>query len=318
MPIDLSLALKPAADHMMPIPDFQSIMQPLLAAHEDGQEHRNRDLVAQLGDLFRLTDEERRVMLPSGGARLFDNRVGWAKTHVMQAGLLSSPRRAISVITQRGRDVLQTNPERVDLQVLKQFEDYREFRERQRPAEDTQGQTEPAETQTPEEALENAYQDARRQVETELLRQLLDNPPDFMERVVVDLVVRMGYGGSRKDAGEALGRSGDEGIDGIIKEDPLGLDIIYLQAKRWDGTVGRPEIQKFAGALQGQRAKKGIFITTSGFSAEAIDYASRIDSKIILIDGSKLSRLMFDHGVGVSPGSVYEVKRIDTDYFNVT
>jgi restriction system protein len=302
----------------MPIPDFQSIMRPLLAAHEDGQEHRNRDLVAHLGDLFGLTDEERRVMLPSGGARLFDNRVGWAKTHVMQAGLLSSPRRAFSVITDLGRDVLRSNPERIDLQVLKQFEGYREFREREREPQDSQDRVEPADAQTPEETLENAYQEVRRQVETELLRQLMDSPPDFMERVVVDLVVRMGYGGSRKDAGEALGRSGDEGIDGIIKEDPLGLDIIYLQAKRWDGTVGGPEIQKFAGALQGQRAKKGIFITTSGFSAEAIEYASRIDSKIILIDGSKLTRLMFDHGVGVSPGSVYEVKRIDTDYFNVT
>ena len=143
----------------------------------------------------------------------------------------------------------------------------------------------------------------------------MDNPPDFLERVVVDLVVRMGYGGSRKDAGEALGRSGDEGIDGIIKEDPLGLDIIYLQAKRWEGTVGRPEIQKFAGALQGQRARKGIFITTSSFSSEALNYVSMIESKIILIDGTRLAKLMFDHGIGVSSASTYEVKRIDSDYF---
>jgi restriction system protein len=146
----------------------------------------------------------------------------------------------------------------------------------------------------------------------------MDNPPEFLEQVVVDLVVRMGYGGSRKDAGEALGRSGDEGIDGIIKEDPLGLDIIYLQAKRWEGTVGRPEIQKFAGALQGQRARKGIFITTSGFSAEALNYVSMIDSKIILIDGPRLAKLMFDHGIGVSSVSTYEVKRIDSDYFTDT
>jgi restriction system protein len=163
--------------------------------------------------------------------------------------------------------------------------------------------------------LENAYQKVRRQIEADLLRAIMDNPPDFLERVVVDLVVRMGYGGSRKDAGEALGKSGDEGIDGIIKEDPLGLDIIYLQAKRWDSSVGRPEIQKFAGALQGQRARKGIFITTSSFTTDALEYVSRIDSKIILIDGSRLARLMFDHGIGVATASTYEVKRIDSDYF---
>jgi restriction system protein len=166
--------------------------------------------------------------------------------------------------------------------------------------------------------LENAYLQVRRQVEAELLSQIKSSPPEFLERVVVDLVVRMGYGGSRKDAGEALGRSGDEGIDGIIKEDPLGLDIIYLQAKRWEGTVGRPEIQKFAGALQGQRARKGIFITTSTFSSDALEYTSRIETKIILIDGLRLAKLMFDHGVGVSAASNYEVKRIDTDYFTDT
>ena len=300
----------------MPLPDFQSIMRPLLEAHQDGKEHLNRDLVAQLADSFGLTDDEKRVMLPSGGARLFDNRVGWAKTHIMQAGLLSSPRRAISVITDRGREVLRDNPDRVDLRVLNGFEDYREFRKRRKTAEDSEdftGDTDDA--QTPEEVLENAYFQVRRQIEGELLSHIMDSPPDFLERVIVDLVVRMGYGGSRKDAGEALGRSGDEGIDGIIKEDPLGLDIIYLQAKRWDGTVGRPEIQKFAGALQGQRARKGILITTSTFSADALEYVSRIDTKIILIDGARLTKLMFDHGIGVTSASNYEVKRIDSDYF---
>ncbi len=173
-------------------------------------------------------------------------------------------------------------------------------------------------SQTPEELLENADLQVRRQIESELLTQIMSSPPEFLERVVVDLVVRMGYGGSRKDAGEALGRTGDEGIDGIIKEDPLGLDIIYLQAKRWEGTVGRPEIQKFAGALQGQRARKGIFITTSTFSADALDYTSRIETKIVLIDGLRLSKLMFDHGLGVATVSNYEVKRIDSDYFTDT
>jgi len=299
----------------MPIPDFQSIMRPLLEAHQDGKEHLNRDLVAELADHFELSDQERREMLPSGGARLFDNRVGWAKSHISQAGLLESPRRAVSRITDRGREVLRDHPERIDLRVLNEFEDYREFRNRRRPPEEKEEPNDIAsDTQTPEELLENAYLKFRRQIEAELLAKIIANPPDFLERAVVDLVVRMGYGGTRKDAGEALGRAGDGGIDGIIKEDPLGLDIIYLQAKRWEGPVGRPEIQKFAGALQGQRARKGIFITTSSFTAEALDYASRIETKIILIDGARLAKLMFDHGIGVATTSTYEVKRIDSDY----
>ena len=296
-------------------------MRPLLEAHADGKERLNRDLVAQLGEQFGLTEEERREMLPSGGSRLFDNRIGWAKSHITQAGLLISPRRAISVITDRGREALRIHPARIDLRVLNGFEGYREFRSRRKSVEDDESDTSETEiqnAQTPEELLENAYLQVRRQVEIELLSQIKSSPPEFLERVVVDLVVRMGYGGSRKDAGEALGRSGDEGIDGIIKEDPLGLDIIYLQAKRWEGTVGRPEIQKFAGALQGQRTRKGIFITTSTFSSDALEYTSRIETKIILIDGLRLAKLMFDHGVGVSAASNYEVKRIDTDYFTDT
>lgn len=303
----------------MAIPDFQTLMRPLLEAHADGQEHLNRDLVAGLADRFGLSEQEKREMLPSGRARLFDNRVGWAKTHISQAGLLVSPRRAVSMITDRGREALRTHPDRIDLRILNEYEEYREYRGRRKSAEEEEEtgieNEQPADEQTPEEILENAYSAVRRQVEAQLLAQLKNAPPEFMERVVVDLVVRMGYGGSLKDAGEALGRSGDEGIDGLIKEDPLGLDIIYLQAKRWEGTVGRPEIQKFAGALQGQRARKGIFITTSSFSADALEYALRIETKIILIDGPRLARLMFDHGVGVATVSNYEVRRIDSDYF---
>lgn len=300
----------------MAIPDFQSIMRPLLEEHEDGQEHRNRDLVAALAVRFGLTEDERREMLPSGGARLFDNRVGWAKTHMVQAGLLDAPRRSISLITDRGREVLHDFPNRIDLRVLNRFPGYQEFRTRRRaPGESGDEEKGDVSTQTPEEIFENAYVKVRRRVEAELLKQLMEGSPELLERVVVDLVVRMGYGGSRKDAGEALGGSGDEGIDGIIKEDPLGLDTIYLQAKRWGGRVGRPEIQKFAGALQGQRARKGIFITTSCFSSEALDYVTRIDTKIILIDGAQLSSLMFDHDVGVASVFKYDVKRIDSDFF---
>lgn len=302
----------------MPIPDFQSLMRPLLEAHSDGAEHKNRDLVNSLANRFNLTEEERREMLPSGRAKLFDNRVGWSKSHLSKAGLLQSPRRAISLITEQGQQVLAENPERIDLKTLNQFQAHREFRKQHETTEELATDAVPnidQEKQTPEEALENAYMKVRGEVEAELLYLVMNNPPEFLEQVVVDLVVRMGYGGSRKDAGEALGRSGDEGIDGIIKEDPLGLDIIYLQAKRWENSVTRPEIQKFAGALQGQRAKKGIFITTSTFSRGAVEYVSQIDSKIILIDGARLAKLMFNHGIGVASASTYEVKRIDTDYF---
>jgi restriction system protein len=299
------------------IPDFQSIMVPLLDAHLDGQEHRNRDLVKVLAERFGLTDKERREMLPSGRAKLFDNRVGWAKTHITQAGLLASPRRAISVITPLGREVLQRHPDRVDLAILKQYPAYRAFREKRSlngGGDGVQGDALAADT--PEEALDKAYIKARSEVEAELLRRVIESPPEFLEQVVVDLVVQMGYGGSRRDAGEALGKSGDGGVDGIIKEDPLGLDAIYLQAKRWENVVGRPEIQKFAGALQGQRSRKGIFITTSSFTREALEYAGLIETKIILIDGVRLARLMFDQGIGVATESIYEVKRIDSDYFS--
>jgi len=300
----------------MPIPDFQRLMRPLLAAHADGSEHLNRDLVTQLALQLALTEEERREMLPSGRGKLFDNRIGWAKTHLVKAGLLMAPRRSISAITDRGRDALIRFPEHIDLRTLNGFAEHRQFRNlKKEDPEISPTETEIEDSQTPEESLDTAYLKVRREVERELLSLLKTNPPEFLERVVVDLVVRMGYGGSRKDAGKALGRSGDEGIDGIIKEDPLGLDIIYIQAKRWEGTVGRPEIQKFAGALQGQRARKGIFITTSTFSADALDYASKIETKIILIDGPTLATLMFDHGVGVATASTYEVKRIDSDYF---
>lgn len=302
----------------MSIPDFQTLMRPLLELHSDGKEHINRELVNALSQQFSLSDEERREMLPSGRAKTFDNRVGWAKTYISNAGLIESPKRSVSIITADGRRVLKEHSGAINLQFLAQFPGIKSFREKKR---DSGNNLEPVTTveaaiaETPEESLDNAYQKIRSDIESEIISKILSNPPEFLERVIIDLVVKMGYGGNRKDAGEAIGRSGDEGIDGIIKEDPLGLDIIYLQAKRYEGTVGRPDIQKFAGALQGQRAKKGIFITTSSYSKEAKEYASKIDTRIILIDGLTLAKLMFDHGVGVSVNTTYEVKRIDTDYF---
>jgi restriction system protein len=290
-------------------------MLPLLRFVGDGGERSLRESIDSLAAEFRLSDSERRQLLPSGQQEVFDNRVGWARTYMKKAGLVSTTRRGFFQITDRGRAVLKQNPTRIDGRFLDQFEDFRVFKAlRRTPAEESL--EEPAEqTATPEEALERAYQNLRNDLAAELLTQIKQSPPSLFERLVVELLVRMGYGGSRKDAGEAVGKAGDEGIDGIIKEDRLGLDIIYIQAKRWESTVGRPEIQKFAGALQGQRARKGIFITTSDFSREAVDYAARIESKIVLIEGGQLAQMMIDHNIGVTPVASYEVKRIDSDYF---
>lgn len=296
----------------MSIPDFQTLMRPLLELHADGQEHINRDLVNELAARYDLNDEQRREMLPSGRAKLFDNRVGWAKAYLVSAGLLQSPRRAVSVITEHGQQVLESHVGRINLRFLN---DLPGKPDKASPVSSVAAAEEIPDT-SPQEAVENAHQQIRRDVERSLLEKIAANPPEFLERVVVDLIVKMGYGGNLKDAGQAIGRSGDEGIDGIIKEDPLGLDTIYLQAKRYEGNIGRPDLQKFAGALQGQRAKKGIFITTSGYSKEARDYVSKIDTKIILIDGPMLAQLMYEHSVGVAVHTVYEIKRVDTDYFD--
>lgn len=308
----------------MPIPDYQTLMLPLLMLAGDQQEHRLRDAIEQLAAEFALTDEERGTMLPSGTAPMFDNRVGWARTYLKQAALLESRKRGIFSITQRGLQLLSTNPSRIDNSTLEQFPEYLAFKLRRnddKPNEQSINAVPKAEhlvsvpESTPEELFSQAYQRLRTNLEGELLEQVKSSSPAFFERLVIDLLVAMGYGGSRQDAGRAIGRSGDGGIDGIIKEDKLGLDVIYVQAKRWEGTVGRPEIQKFAGALQGQRANKGVFITTSSFSKEAEEYAGVISSKIILITGEYLAKLMVDHNVGVSPVSRFELKRIDSDYF---
>jgi restriction system protein len=311
----------------MPIPDYQTLMLPFLRIAGDGQEHRFRDAVESLAQEFSLTDAERNVMLPSGTAPLFDNRVGWARTYLKQAVLIESRKRGVFHISARGKELLAKNPPRIDNSTLEQYQEYLEFKLRRGEPRDTSKPealnpqaplvriTETPTDSTPEELFSQAYQRLRSNLESELLEQVKGSTPAFFERLVIDLLVSMGYGGSRRDAGRAIGKSGDGGIDGIIKEDKLGLDVIYIQAKRWEGTVGRPEIQKFAGALQGQRANKGVFITTSNFSREAEEYANIITSKIILINGEQLATLMVDHNVGVSPISAFEIKRIDSDYF---
>lgn len=299
----------------MAIPAYQPIMLPLLRLLEDGQEHSLRQVIDLLASQFNLTREEQHELLPSGQQPIFDNRVGWARTYLKKAGLIESTRRGFFRIADRGLEILSKNPPKIDAKFLEQFEGFREF-----VAPTREKPTEPAETEdeqaiTPEEALANAHQNLRNELARELLEQLKTTSAKQFENIVIDLLVAMGYGGSRKEAAKAIGKSGDEGIDGIINEDRLGLDVIYVQAKKWEGTVGRPEIQKFAGALQGQHARKGIFMTTSAFSKEAADFASRVDSKIILLDGETLVQHMIDHGIGVTPFANYEIKRIDLDYF---
>jgi restriction system protein len=301
----------------MAIPDYQSLMLPLLSFADNGEEHSVRDAREHLAANLGLTDEEREELLPSGRQPVFDNRVAWAKTYLQQAGLLSAPRRAHFQITERGRQVLAAKPAAIDTRLLDRFPEFVEFRTsgRKNGDEAAVATGESCETATPEEMLESAHQQIRGDLATDLLRRIKGAPPSFFERLVVELLVKMGYGGSRKEAGRALGRSGDEGIDGIINEDRLGLDTIYLQAKRWEGTVGRPEIQKFVGALHGKRARKGVFITTSSYSAEVLDYVAHLDPKVVLIDGAELAELMIDFGLGVTTTATYEVKRVDSDYF---
>ena len=305
----------------MAIPDYQTLMLPVLKLASDGNEHKFSKAVEVLADEFNLSTEERNELLPSGSQAVFHNRVGWARSYLKQAGLLASPKRGFFTITQKGKKLLATNPSRVDASTLEQYPEYIEFKNRKKEkGEEDEAElassSEQESTLTPEDALASAYNKLRSALESELLIAVKESSPSFFERVVVDLLVKMGYGGNRQDAGRALGKSGDGGIDGIINEDRLGLDVIYIQAKRWEGVVGRPEIQKFAGALQGQRARKGVFITTSSFTKEAREYASVIETKIILIDGEHLSKLMAEHNVGVSTVGQYEVKKLDSDYFD--
>lgn len=304
----------------MAIPDYQTLMLPVLKLASDGKEHKFRESVEELAKKFELTTEERNELLPSGSQAVFNNRVGWARSYLKQAGLLASPRRGFFSITGKGAELLAKNPQQIDVSVLEQYPEFIEFKNRKK--DKNEAELEPTSsfesefTLTPEDALASAYNKLRLALESEILSAVKEASPSFFERVVIDLLVKMGYGGNRQDAGRALGKSGDGGIDGIINEDRLGLDVIYIQAKRWEGVVGRPEIQKFAGALQGQRARKGVFITTSSFTKEAKEYVSVIESKIILIDGEHLSTLMAEHNVGVSTVGQYEVKKLDSDYFD--
>ncbi|HMA60100.1 MAG TPA: restriction endonuclease [Halanaerobiales bacterium] len=300
------------------IPDYQKIMLPLLKLAGDEKTHKLRNAIEELADNFDLEEEERKKLLPSGNKNIFDNRVGWAKTYLKKAGLLEYPKRGYFKITKRGKKVLQNNPDKIDNNFLKQFGEFQKFKNttKSKKKKNKKGKSsEIFDKYTPEEVIELGYTTINNNLASNLLEKIQENPPAFFEKLVVDLLVNMGYGGTIKDAGRAIGKHGDEGIDGVIKEDRLGLDIIYIQAKRWQNTVSRPEIQKFAGALQGKNAKKGIFITTSKFSKNAIKYGKKINSKIILINGEDLTKLMIKFDVGVSQSSSYKIKKVDNDYF---
>src|SRR4030067_2117911 len=259
----------------MAIPDYQTLMLPVLSCASDEKEHTIHEAVKFLADHFKLTEEEKKELLPSGHQEVFFNRVGWARTYLKKAGLLEAPKRGIFKITDRGKKILRSSPSEINNKLLSQFDEFKEFKTRRRKR-DENSEDIIEQIKTPEEAFEIAYDNLRNELANELLDHLKRCDPSLFEKIVIEVLVKMGYGGSLRDAGKAIGKTGDEGIDGIIKEDRLGLDIIYIQAKRWAGIVGRPEVQKFAGALQGQRARKGILLTTSAFSQEAHDYASRI------------------------------------------
>ena len=301
----------------MPIPDYQTLMLPLLRFYSDGEIHSFKEAESSLAWEFKLTETELSQLIPSGRQSLFYNRAAWARTYISKAGLLSTAKRGYFSITPVGLKVLAGKPDRIDARFLRQFPSFIEFKENRHDEDSSSGPALPlAETkESPEEQIESAHAQLKRALAAELISRIRLAAPIFFERLVVELLLKMGYGGSRQDAGRAIGRSGDGGIDGIINEDRLGLDSIYLQAKRWENPVGRPEIQKFAGALAEHRAKKGVFITTSSFTKEALASATKHDARIVLIDGEKLATLMIDHGLGVTLEASYEIKRIDSDYF---
>jgi len=293
-------------------------MLPLLRVFADGAVRSLNEATEVLAKQFNLTEDELRHLLPSGRQATFFNRVGWARTYMTKAGLLSAAKRGHSQITPAGNKVLSEKPDRIDVRFLRQFPSFVEFqtlKHESNAAQENIGGSAIETAGSPEEQIETAHTQLNRVLAADLLTKIRAAAPDFFERLVVELLLKMGYGGSLQDAGKAIGRSGDGGIDGIINEDRLGLDSIYIQAKRWENPVGRPEIQKFAGALAEHRAKKGVFITTSFFTKEAVNSATKHDARIVLVDGDRLATLMIDHGLGVTLQASYNVKRIDSDYF---
>lgn len=302
----------------MPIPDYESIMLPLLKLSTDGKEHANREGIEHLARFFSLTDDEKKELLPSGKQPRFENKFFWAKFYLKKALALGPQGRSkVFIITERGRELLRNFPERIDNKILLQFPEFRSFVKKGGDSEAIHASEPVSLTGTPLELMQSSFEQIRNALADELLDKIKSCSPSFFEWLVVELLVKMGYGGSIQEAGKVIGKVGDGGIDGVIKEDKLGLDLIYIQAKRWENNVGRPQVQAFAGALQGVGAKKGILVTTSDFTEEAKQYVvSNSTSKIVLVDGKNLADLMIDYDIGVSKVSSYEIKRLDSDYFS--
>lgn len=308
----------------MPIPPYDVLMLPVLRACSEKEWHV-RDLVAHIADLLNLTPEERAQEIPSGGTKLITNRVHWAKTYLKKSGLLEQPRRAYVRITQRGREVLNTNPVKIDVTTLQQFPEFHSFIAGEKPDNGGTSLTiapatiNPEPSATPEEQIAAASVTLNSTLRDALLTRITEGTPAFFERLIIDLLLAMGYGGTRTDAGEQLGKTGDGGIDGVIREDQLGLDRIYLQAKRYQpgNTVGSEAVQAFVGALVGRGAQKGVLITTSTFSKAALQVANQSGAmRLVLIDGNALTDLMLRFNVGVRVAQTVEIKRIDSDYFD--
>jgi len=303
----------------MPVPDFQTLMRPILDVLSDGEEHSTADLRDQLAVRFSLTDDDLHALLPSGRVPLFNNRVGWALSHLQAARLMDRPRRAVYALTPRGRTVLQEYDERVDMRVLNTFQEYRDYRSRRREPV-TEQHLEAIDDPTPPiERIEVAHAELDAALAETLLNRIMDSPPEFFELLVLDLLRAMGYGGTTPEAIRHLGGSGDGGVDGVIDQDRLGLDQVYVQAKRWNPgrAVDRADVQAFVGALEGKRASKGVFITTARFQSSATEYAGSLSRRVVLIDGNQLTDLLIRHNVGAEVRSTIEIKDLDEDYFGL-
>lgn len=299
------------------IPTYQELMLPLLKLASDGSSHALKDAVALLSEQFNLSEEEKQEMISSGVQTVIANRVSWARTYMKKAGLIKDPQKGYFEITSDGLALLAENPDHIDNKLLARYPSFQDFQKSQKPNKPV-AQIKEEKDSTPEEMLEEAYLEIHANLVDNLLETIMKSSPHFFERLVIELLLKMGYGGSQRELSQAVGRSGDEGIDGIIDQDRLGLDRIYIQAKRWDpsSVVGRPEVFGFAGALLGKYAKKGVFITTARFSSYAKDYVSNLETKVVLIDGKQLADFMIEYGVGVTTQSVYEIKTIDKDFFS--
>lgn len=301
----------------MAIPDYETLMLPILQFLSDGKNRKTSEVVSYVSDLFNLTEEERKQLIPSGRAKLISNRVGWACTYLRKAGLIRSQLRGWNQITENGQAVLSEKPGKVNNAYLSRFEAFQEFRTNRAaksgiPSESSVSEHE---EKTPEEIIGLQKELINYNISRDLLDLVVSMEPDAFEQMVVDLLIAMGYGGSVEDAGRAIGKAGDGGIDGIINEDVLGLETIYIQAKRWANTVPIDKVRDFAGALLSKQSNKGVFITTSSFPSSAYDFTSSIDRKLVLIDGEMLARLMIKYNLGVSVKQTLEIKEIDSDYF---